>query len=62
MTVQYDSSTSWVSQFHGYKKAKDIDSSQVKDGDFVICKRTSDKAGVLHATVISKRLSHTPAQ
>jgi len=62
MTVQYDSSTSWVSQFHGDKKAKDIDSSQVKDGDYVICKGTADKAGVLHATVISKRLSHSPAK
>jgi hypothetical protein len=61
MTVEYDSSTSWVSQFHGDKKVTDIDSSQVKDGDFVICKGTSDKAGVLHATLISKRLSHSPA-
>jgi hypothetical protein len=58
MTVQYDSSTKWVSQFHGDKKVNDIDSSQVKDGDRVICKGTSDKAGVLHATLISKRLSH----
>jgi hypothetical protein len=30
----------------------------VKDGDTVICKGTWDKAGVLHATLISKRLSH----
>ena len=53
MTVEYDSSTKWVSQFHGDKKVNDIDSSQVKDGDTVICKGTWDKAGVLHATLIS---------
>lgn len=58
MTVQYDTSTKWVSQFHGDKKVNDIDSSQVKDGDRVICKGTWDKEGVLHATLISKRLSH----
>jgi hypothetical protein len=62
MTIQYDSSTKWVSQFHGDKKVNDIDSSQVTDGDVVICKGTSDKAGVLHATLISKRLSHSPAK
>lgn len=60
INIQYDSSTKWVSQFHGDKKANDIDSSQVKDGDYVICKGTVDKAGVLHATLISKRLSHSP--
>ena len=58
MTIEYDSSTKWVSQFHGDKKVIEIDSSQVKDGDTVICKGVSEKAGVLHATVISKRLSH----
>jgi hypothetical protein len=57
-TVQYDSSTKWVSQKHGDKKVNDIDSTQVKDGDRVICKGTWDKEGVLHATLISKRLSH----
>jgi hypothetical protein len=56
-TVQYDTSTRWVSQEHG-KKANDIDASQVKDGDRVICKGTWGKDGVLHATLISKRLSH----
>jgi len=60
MNIQYDASTKWVSQYHGDKKATDIDSSQVKDGDYVICKGTVDKAGVLHATLISKRLSHSP--
>ena len=59
-TVRYDSSTRWVSQAHGSKKVNDIDASQVKDGDRVICKGTWEKDGALHATVISKRLSHSP--
>jgi hypothetical protein len=58
-TCVYDSSTKWVSQYHGDKKVNDIDASQVKDGDYVICKGTSDSAGVIHATLISKRLSHS---
>jgi hypothetical protein len=58
-TVQYDSSTKWVSQEHGSKTVNDIDSTQVKDGDRAICKGSSDKDGVLHATLISKRLSPT---
>jgi hypothetical protein len=58
MTVQYDSSTHWVSQEHGSKKVNDIDASQVKDGDRVIVKGTWDK-DELHATLISKRLSHS---
>jgi hypothetical protein len=57
-TVRYDSSTRWVSQEHGSKKVNDIAASQVKDGDRVIVKGALDKDGVLHATVISKRLSH----
>jgi hypothetical protein len=58
-TIQYDSSTRWVSQEHGSKKVNDIDASQVKDGDRVICKGTWEKKGAtLHATLISKRLSH----
>jgi len=57
-TVAYDSSTKWVSQYHAAKKVNDIDRSQVKDEDYVICKGTLDKSGVLHATLISKRLSH----
>lgn len=57
-TVAYDSSTKWVSQVHGSKTVNDIDASQVKDGDRVICEGTWDKDGVLHATLISKRLSH----
>jgi Domain of unknown function (DUF5666) len=56
-TVQYDSSTRWVSQEHGSKKVNDIDSSQVKENDRVITEGTWDKDGVLHATLISKRLT-----
>jgi hypothetical protein len=60
-TVKYDSSTRWVSQYHGDTKVNDIDPSQVKDGDRVICTGTWDKSGAaLHATQISKRLSHSP--
>jgi hypothetical protein len=55
--VKYDSSTRWVSQEHSSKKVNDIDASEVKDGDRVICKGTWDKHGVLHATLISKRLT-----
>jgi len=56
-TVVYDSSTKWVSQEHGKKKVNDIDADQVKDGDRVITTGTWDKDGVLHATLISKRLT-----
>ncbi len=59
MTVQYDSSTRWVSQEHGSKKVNHIDASEVKDNDRVICTGTWEKKGVLHATLISKRLSHS---
>jgi hypothetical protein len=58
-TVVYDSSTKWVSQTHGSKTVNDIDISQVKDDDRVICKGTYGKDGLLHATLISKRLSHS---
>jgi len=61
-TVRYDSSTKWVSQYHGDKKINNIDVSQVKDGDRVICTGTYDKDGVVLATLISKRLSHSPAE
>ena len=57
MTVQYDSSTKWVSQEHGSKTTNNIDASQVKDGDRVICTGTWDKDGTLHASLISKRLT-----
>ncbi len=55
--VRYDSSTQWVSQEHGSKKVNDIDASQVKDGDRVICRGTWEKHGTFHATLISKRLT-----
>jgi hypothetical protein len=55
--VHYDSSTQWVSQEHGSKTTNDIDASQVKDGDRVICTGTWDKDGTLHASLISKRLT-----
>jgi hypothetical protein len=58
-TVVYDSSTKWVSQYHGDKKVNDIDARQVKDGDYVICEGAMGKDGILHATLISKRLSHS---
>ena len=58
MTVMYDSSTHWVSQYHASKTVNEIDVSQVKEGDTVICKGTWESKGVLHATLISKRLSH----
>jgi hypothetical protein len=58
-TVVYDSSTKWVSQYHADKKINDIDPSQVKDGDYVICTGTWE-GNTIHATQISKRLSHSP--
>ena len=58
-TCAYDSSTKWVSQYHADKKVNDIDPSQVKEEDYVICKGTAEKAAVIHATLISKRLSHS---
>ena len=57
MAIQYDSSTRWVSQEHGSKKVNDIDAKQVQDGDRVICRGSWEKKGVLHATLISKRLT-----
>ncbi len=55
--VVYDDATRWVSQEHGSKKVNDIDASQVKDGDRVICLGTLDDKGDFHATLISKRLT-----
>ena len=57
-TVVYDGSTKWVSQYHADKKINGITSSDVKDQDYVIATGTWDSAGVLPATLISKRLSH----
>jgi hypothetical protein len=58
-TCVFDSSTKWVSQYHADKKINDIDASQVKERDYVICKGTPGKGRVIHATLISKRLSHS---
>jgi hypothetical protein len=58
-TCVFDSSTKWVSQYHAAKKVNDIDPAQVKEGDYVICKGTAEKAGVIKASLISKRLSHS---
>ncbi len=55
--IHYDSSTQWTSQEHGSKKVNNIDASQVKDDDRVICRGTYDEKGEFHATLISKRLS-----
>jgi hypothetical protein len=57
-TIKYDASTKWVSQYHAEKKVNDITSDDVKDQDYVICTGTWENAGSLHATMISKRLSH----
>jgi|SRR5215470_18220587 len=59
-TVHYDASTQWVSQYHGDKKVNNIDPSDVKDGDQVICPGSFNEKGDFHAATISKRLSHSP--
>lgn len=56
-TVQYGPSTKWVSQAHGSTTVNDIDASQVKDGDRVICRGSYDDKGVFQATSINKRLT-----
>jgi hypothetical protein len=56
--VMYDSSTEWASQEHGSKKVNKIDASEIKDNDRIIALGTWDKDGVLHATMISKRLTN----
>lgn len=56
-TVVYDSSTQFAAQEHGSKKANKIDVSDIKDGDRIIAVGTWGKDGVLHATLISKRLT-----
>jgi hypothetical protein len=58
--VHYDASTKWTSQYHGDKKVNTIDASEVKDGDYVICRGTNKDKGEFHANRISKRLSHSP--
>jgi hypothetical protein len=58
MTIHYDGATRWVSQEHASKKVNNIDPTQVKDNDRVIAIGIWDK-GVLYATLISKRLTHS---
>ena len=60
--VMYDMSTKWVSQYHGDKKVNEIQASDVKDGDYVICRGSFGDKMAFHATSVSKRLSHSPGQ
>ena len=53
--IHYDSSTRFTSQGHGDKTMKDIDASQVKDGDRVICLGSTNDKGEFLAAFISKR-------
>ena len=55
--IMYDESTQWTSQEHGSKKVNSIDPGDVKDNDRVIVVGNYDKKGILHATLISKRLT-----
>jgi hypothetical protein len=56
-TIMYDDSTKFESKEHHSQKVNVIDATQVNDGDRVICLGSYDKQGVLHATLISKRLT-----
>lgn len=58
--IHYDSSTKFTAQEHASKKVTDIDPSQIKEEDRVIVLGNYDKDGNLHATLVSKRLSHSP--
>ena len=58
--IHYDSSTKFTAQEHASKKVEDIDPSQIKEEDRVICLGTYSKQGGFQATMISKRLSHSP--
>jgi hypothetical protein len=55
--IHYDSSTRFTSQAHGSKKVNDIDASEVKDNDRVICLGHYDPNGKFQATLISKRVT-----
>ena len=57
--VHYEGSTKWTSQYHGEKTSNSIDAGDVKEGDYVTCVGTYDDKGDFHASVISKRLSHS---
>ena len=60
--IHYDSATKFTAQEHASKKVEDIDPSQIKEKDRVICLGTYSKPEGFHATMISKRLSHSPPQ
>ena len=55
--VFYDSSTHFTAQAHGDKDMKEIDASQIKDGDRVICLGAYNEKKEFVAAFISKRLS-----
>jgi hypothetical protein len=57
--VHYEDSTKWMSQYHGQKDMNTIDANEIKEGDYVTCVGTYDDKGEFHASVISKRLSHS---
>jgi len=54
--VHYDADTKWTRQEKG--KVESIDSSQVKDGDRVICVGGYNEKSEFHATRIDLRLPH----
>ena len=57
-TIHYDGSTQFTSQEHGSKKINNIDATEIKDNDRVICLGNYDDKGEFHATQISKRLTN----
>src|SRR5215471_12445337 len=52
--IHYDSSTKFTSQEHGDKDMKEIDASQIKDGDRIICLGSYNEKGDFVAAFISK--------
>jgi hypothetical protein len=56
--IHYDSSTQFTYQGHGDKTPKDIDPSQIKDGDRVICVGFYNDKKEFQAVLISKRISN----
>ncbi len=54
--IYYDSATRFTAQAHGDKNMKDIDVTQIKDGDRIICLGAYNEKGEFLAAFISKRL------
>ena len=54
--IHFDADTKWTKQKG--KKIESIDSSQVKDGDRVICEGGYNEKSEFHATRIDLRLPH----